>query len=94
MALNAASTWHDERSFRGIRGRPNRNEKSSDHEPRLGETAGDGGPDEAARYLAVAVADLGLIARRHGLDTLGFLLDMAQMEAEDIVRLRAGREGR
>ena len=40
-----------------MRGRPNRNEKSSDHEPRLGETAGDGGPDEAARYLAVAVAD-------------------------------------
>lgn len=62
-----------------MRGRPNRNEKSSDHESRLGETAGDGGPDEAARYLAVAVADLGLIARRHGLDTLGFLLDMAQM---------------
>ena len=53
-----------------MRGRPNRNEKSRDHESRLGETAGDGGPDEAARYLAVAVADLGLIARRHGLDTL------------------------
>ena len=37
--------WHDERSSRGMRGRPNRNEKSRDH---LGETAGDGGPDEAA----------------------------------------------
>ncbi len=39
-----------------------------------------------------AVADLGLIARRHGLDTLGFLLDKAQMEAEDIVRLRVARD--
>ena len=45
-----------------------------------------------ARYLAAAVADLGLIARRHGLATLGFLLDMAQMEAEDIVRRRAAHE--
>lgn len=75
-------------------GRPNRKEDSRDHGSRLGESAGDGGADEAARYLAVAVADLGLIARRHGLDTLGFLLDMAQMEAEDIVQLRAAREGR
>jgi len=39
-------------------------------------------------YLVEAVSDLGRIARRHGLDTLGFLLDMAQMEAEEIVRLR------
>ena len=57
------------------------------------QSAGDGGPDEAARYLVTAVADLGVIARRHGLDTLGFLLDMAQMEAEDIVRPRATRDG-
>ncbi|EAQ35535.1 hypothetical protein NB311A_17204 [Nitrobacter sp. Nb-311A] len=73
-------------------GRPNRSEKSSDHESRLGEPAGDGGPNEAARYLAGAVANLALIARRHGLDTLCFLLDMAQMEAEDIVRLSAARD--
>jgi hypothetical protein len=58
----------------------------------VGEPAGDGGPDEAARYLAASVADLGLIARRHGLDTLGYLLDMAQLEAEEIVRLRAARD--
>ena len=31
------------------------------------------------------------IARRHRLDTLSFLLDMAQMEAEEIVRLNGGR---
>jgi hypothetical protein len=73
-------------------GQPDRNNKCHGRKPRASEPAGDGGPDEAARYLAAAVADLGLIARRHGLDTLGFLLEMAQMEAEDIVRLRAARD--
>jgi hypothetical protein len=75
-----------------MRGQPDRKEEFRDHGARAGEPNGDGGPDEAARYLVAAVADLGLIARRHGLDTLGYLLDMAQMEAEDIVRLRAGRD--
>jgi hypothetical protein len=71
-------------------GRPDRNDESRGRRSR-GEPAGDGGPNEAARYVAAAVADLGLVARRHKLDTLGFLLDMAQMEAEDIVRLHAAR---
>jgi hypothetical protein len=48
----------------------------------------DGGPGEAASYIAEQVADLARIARRHKHDTLGFLLDMALMEAEEIVRLR------
>ncbi|MEH6950298.1 hypothetical protein V4R08_02955 [Nitrobacter sp. NHB1] len=74
-----------------MRGRPDRKADSRDDRACAGESAGDGGPDEAARYLAAAVADLGLIARRHGLETLGYLLDMAQMEAEDIV-LRATRD--
>lgn len=74
-----------------MRGRPDRKEDSRDHRACADKSAGDGGPDEAARYLAAAVADLGLIARRHGLETLGYLLDMAQMEAEDIV-LRATRD--
>ena len=68
-------------------GRPDRKDESRGRKSGADEPAGDGGADEAARYLATAIADLGLIARRHGLDTLGFLLDMAQME--DIVRLRA-----
>ncbi|WP_439925119.1 hypothetical protein [Nitrobacter sp. JJSN] len=75
-----------------MRGQPDRKEDSRGHRASVSEPAGDGGPDEAARYLAAAVADLGLIARRHGLDTLGYLLDMAQMEAEEIVRLRAARD--
>ena len=47
---------------------------------------GDGGSQEAARYLVEAVAELALIARRHRLDILGYLLDMAHLEAEEIVR--------
>jgi hypothetical protein len=48
----------------------------------------DGGPDEAASYIADAVKDLAQIARRHKYDTLGFLLDMALMEAREIIRQR------
>lgn len=48
----------------------------------------DGGPGEAAGYIAEQVADLARIARRHKHDTLGFLLDMALMEAEEIIRRR------
>ena len=47
----------------------------------------DGGPREAAGFIAEAVSDLSQVARRHGLDMLGFLLDTAQMEAEERVRL-------
>ena len=54
-------------------------------------SAGDGGPQEAALYIKSAIAELSHMARRHGHDMLGYLLDMAQMEAEDIVRRRRGR---
>jgi hypothetical protein len=37
----------------------------------------------AASYIANMTAGLALEARRHGLNTLGFLLDMAKMEAEN-----------
>jgi len=36
----------------------------------------------AAAYVAELSSDLAAIARRHGLDTLGYLLDMARLEAE------------
>jgi len=71
-----------------VSGRPDRNVDSGRRQSCAGEPAGDGGRDEAAHYLVEAVSDLGRIARRHGLDTLGFLLYMAQMESEEIVRLR------
>jgi hypothetical protein len=50
---------------------------------------GDGGPDEAAGFIAETVADLARLARRHQLGMLVCLLDMAQLEAEERVRLRS-----
>ena len=50
------------------------------------EPTGDGGPDEAARFIAGAVSELALMARVHRLDMLAHVLDMAQVEAEDLVR--------
>ena len=58
---------------------------SRDDHPPAAEPARDGGPEEAASFIAETVADLAQLARRHKLDTLGFLLDMVQMEAEEIV---------
>jgi hypothetical protein len=51
-------------------------------------SARDGGPKEAADFIAEQLIDLTRLARRHKLDTLGFLLDMSLMEAKDIVRRR------
>ncbi len=53
---------------------------------------GDGGPDEAASFIAETVADLALLARRHKLGMLVRLLEMAQLEAEERVRLRSKRK--
>jgi hypothetical protein len=38
---------------------------------------------EAANYVATLAADLAEIARQHGMNTLGYLLDMARLEAEN-----------
>ncbi len=48
--------------------------------------ATDGGPAEAASFIAGAVAELAQLSRRHRLDMLGYLLDMAQLEATEVVR--------
>ncbi len=45
----------------------------------------------AAKYVAALSADLAAIARRHGLETLSYILDMAQLEAENESRLGNGR---
>ncbi len=47
---------------------------------------GSGDPDNVASYVATLSADLAMMARRHGLDTLGYLLDMARLEAENLTR--------
>lgn len=49
----------------------------------------------AATYVATLAGDLAAIARKHGLDTLGYLLEMAQLEAENVSRHgEDGRNGR
>ncbi len=47
------------------------------------------GPDEAAAFLAEMLAALVPMARRQRLDVLTYLLAMAQLEAEEHVRLRS-----
>jgi len=46
----------------------------------------------AAAYLAAITADLASLARGHGLKVLGYLLDMATVEAENISRQADRRE--
>lgn len=41
---------------------------------------------QTAAYVAALTADLAVIARRHNLGTLGYLLDMARLEAEGTVQ--------
>ena len=60
--------------------------------PPTDDPPGDGGPDEAANFIAETVAELALLARRHKLGVLVRLLDMAKMEAEERVRLRSKRK--
>jgi predicted ABC-class ATPase len=72
-------------------GRRTRTHQGRGRRSRAQERAEEGGPDEAAAFIAEAVADLTGLARRHRLDTLRFLLDMAQLEAEEHLRLRSKR---
>jgi hypothetical protein len=52
---------------------------------------GEGGPDEAASFIAESLSDLAALAARHKLDHLRYLLLMARLEAEEHVRLRSRR---
>ena len=45
----------------------------------------------AANYVAELSKELAALARRHGLDALGYILDMAQLEAENVTRHINGR---
>ena len=53
---------------------------------------GEGGPDEAAAFIAETVAELAKLAKRHRLEMLSHLLGMAQLEAEERLRLRSKRK--
>ncbi len=70
---------------------PPRSQSSDPPQPQLG--AGDGGPAEAAAFIASALIDLELVSRRHRLDTLTYLLELAHLEADDILRFRHERGG-
>jgi hypothetical protein len=53
-----------------------------------------GGPVDraaAANYVAELSAELAMLARHHGLDALGYILDMARLEAENNTRHVNGR---
>jgi hypothetical protein len=65
------------------RAAPGKGRRGRDDEPR-----GEGGPDEAAAFIAENAADLVRLARSHGLEMLGHLLRMAELEAEEYLRLR------
>ena len=56
------------------------------------EPPGEGGPDEATGFIAETVGELARLARRHRLGMLVRLLEMAQLEAEERVRLRSKRK--
>ena len=43
-------------------------------------------PDSAAHYIATLTEELALIARRNGLETLGYILEMARLEADQITK--------
>lgn len=55
--------------------------------------SGELGRAAVASYVASLSNDLAAMARRTGLDTLGFLLEMVRLEAESLIR-HNGSNGR
>jgi glutamate synthase domain-containing protein 2 len=43
-------------------------------------------PDQAAQYIASLTQELAEIARRNGLDTLSHILEMARLEADQLIK--------
>lgn len=43
-------------------------------------------PDSAAHYIATLAEELAQMARRNGLDTLSYILEMARLEADQVVK--------
>ena len=42
--------------------------------------------DQAAQYIASLTQEVAEIARRNGLDTLGHILEMARLEADQLIK--------
>jgi hypothetical protein len=53
-----------------------------------------GGRSVVANYVATLTAELATMARRSGLDTLGYLLEMVRLEAENEARHTQNGGGR
>jgi hypothetical protein len=60
--------------------------------PELVEAPRDGDPEEVAKFIADTVTDLVWLAGRHKLNLLCYLLSMAQLEAEEVVRNRSKKK--
>ena len=43
-------------------------------------------PDQAAQYIASLTQELAEIARRNGFDTLSHILEMARLEADQLIK--------
>jgi hypothetical protein len=69
-----------------------RKASGKDRRSRTEDYIGEGGPDEAVAFIAETVADLTKLAKRHRLEILNHLLGMAQLEAEEHLRLRSKRK--
>jgi hypothetical protein len=69
-----------------------RTASGSDRRSPTDESNGEGGPDEAVAFIAETVAELSKLAKRHRLEILSHLLGMAQLEAEERLRLRSKRK--
>lgn len=50
-------------------------------------------PRDTARYIAELSAELVTLARASGLDVIGYLLDLARLEAEETARTGAPGKG-
>ena len=43
-------------------------------------------PEQAAQYIASLAQELAVIARRNGLETLSDILEMARLEADQLIK--------
>jgi hypothetical protein len=66
-------------SGKGGRGHSQESDRPGEDEPH-----GEGGPDEAASFIAETAGDLVRLARSHWLEMLSHLLRMAELEAERV----------
>lgn len=53
-----------------------------------------GDAKQAAAYVAGLTSELAGLVRRHRLDTLGYLLDMVRLEAEEAAQRKAGADSK